>query len=295
MTFAVPETIRFSLDGNICFYVIGCGGTGSYLIRDLARLISIFNAKNGTEHSMVLCDKDDVEAHNLSRQNFVGADVGSNKAEVLAKRYSIAFRTDIKFVKEYITKDNINTIIPIERHSMNVIIGCVDNNKTRHILSDHFKQGADLPCVYIDSGNEEFGGQAMFSCNRSFHHVSRQTESEYRALFYGDRMPSALETVVEHFHLSDNDRHPDEMSCAERAEHAPQNILTNIMAGDTLLGYCNLILSSNSYYREHKEERFSTREECQTFWDRQPGVVARITYFDSRTGAKSIETFTKSS
>lgn len=44
------------------FYVIGVGGTGSLLARDLPKLLL------GTSHKMMLLDGDTVESKNIERQ-----------------------------------------------------------------------------------------------------------------------------------------------------------------------------------------------------------------------------------
>ena len=91
-----------------------------------------------------------------------------------------------------------------------------------------------------------------------------------------------IKDVVELFDLRPDDRHPDDLSCAERAVHAPQNIATNIMAGNVLFNYCNSILCASAalarmdqtnivaYAEAHKEAR---------------AISAHVTYFNSRTGA----------
>ena len=73
--------------------VFGCGGTGSRIIPALAQLMSTTQTLINPE--LVLVDFDEVEEKNLSRQNFAKTDVGKNKAEALAARYSKAFNLKI--------------------------------------------------------------------------------------------------------------------------------------------------------------------------------------------------------
>jgi tRNA A37 threonylcarbamoyladenosine dehydratase len=56
--------------------VAGCG-IGSTIAETCLRL--------GFQH-LTLVDKDQVEAHNLNRQNFTAGDVGTQKVDALAKR-----------------------------------------------------------------------------------------------------------------------------------------------------------------------------------------------------------------
>lgn len=138
---------------NIVF-VIGCGGTGGYLIRDLGRYISTLPYQDKT--LVVLVDGDKVELKNLTRQNFIAKDLNINKAEVMAKRYSNHYNIQMVSFPHHITKDNITDLMSIkalgdlidtnfklqaiktydtDRSIVNLsIISCVDNNGTRKLL-----------------------------------------------------------------------------------------------------------------------------------------------------------------
>lgn len=69
--------------------VVGCGGTGSWLMPKLIKTINDAERKGllSPNFSLCLIDADVVEDKNIVRQNFVPADVGKNKAEVMALRY----------------------------------------------------------------------------------------------------------------------------------------------------------------------------------------------------------------
>ena len=78
--------MRFPVSCPIHIVMIGCGGTGGHIAPHLYRLLySVFRPS-----TVILCDGDLVEKKNLVRQNFVSCDLGRNKAEVLAERYSAA-------------------------------------------------------------------------------------------------------------------------------------------------------------------------------------------------------------
>ncbi|HAJ60120.1 MAG TPA: thiamine biosynthesis protein ThiF, partial [Cyanobacteria bacterium UBA8543] len=68
---------------QIQFIQVGCGGTGGFLAPMLARLIFALE-KVGINASGILVDFDTVETVNVPRQNFCEADIGFNKADVLA-------------------------------------------------------------------------------------------------------------------------------------------------------------------------------------------------------------------
>ena len=93
-------------DGPIHFVVVGAGGTGGYFIPQLVRQRAIINKNRQVKHTLTVYDKDDIEEKNLTRQNFIQADIGKNKAEVMASRYGRSFAQEVGYVPEYI-KDPI--------------------------------------------------------------------------------------------------------------------------------------------------------------------------------------------
>lgn len=274
------------------FYIIGAGGTGSYLIRDLARIVSIMNETHKREDEIVIIDGDVVEPKNLNRQNFVARDINKNKAEVLASRYSKSFGVRIGFVNEYITLDNIKDIMteaPKSRGSKKttpIILGCVDNNKTRHII-DHFVRKATSDYVWIDSGNEEHGGQIVFSANSV---INKNGNSHYM-VDCGTRK-SLINNVVTEFDLDNNDKHPSDLSCAERAESAPQNIATNILAANIIFEYCNTLLASACNYYNGINTVYNSNERADLI-ARAPMIMNHICYFNSKTMQVSTKPFSE--
>ena len=83
--------------------LLGGAGLGSEIAECALRL--------GFE-KITIIDGDRVELSNLNRQNYTREDIGKYKAEALALRLlSINPEADIKFHNEFITSDNINTLI----------------------------------------------------------------------------------------------------------------------------------------------------------------------------------------
>lgn len=137
-------------------FVIGTGGTGGYVVRDLSRYLSTLPYANRV--IMVLCDGDTVEDRNRIRQNFITKDIGKNKAEVLAHRYMGAYGLKILAIPHHLTTENIDEVLskkaitkllqmeagitrgekggngPMIEVNL-AIISCVDNNKTRALIS----------------------------------------------------------------------------------------------------------------------------------------------------------------
>ena len=221
------------------FIVIGCGGNGSFLIRDLARFIAVKNEDDDyAKHALTVCDADIVELKNIKRQNFIIDDVGSNKAKVLAERYSEAYGMQIGCYDEYITTSAVLDTLCDPRASdgrVPVIIGCVDNNATRSIIAEFLynkRNTNSVPTFWIDGGNEEFSGQVVFSYS-GYPWGTRD----------GGRFGTPTVTQVYPEILEVNDKRPDQMSCDDRAVHSPQCIATNITVAALILCFCNHLVN----------------------------------------------------
>lgn len=210
---------------NINIYQIGCGGNGSYLVSKIARMI----ATKYKNISYTLVDKDKVEEKNLNRQNFISNDLGLYKAEVLSQRYSTVFDIEIKYINEFININNINQIIPKKNintvtQNFYIIIGCVDNNKSRLIINNYLKQNfKEDEYIWIDVGNELNFGQIFINYNK------------YNMF---DFIPN----------INTNDKHPDELSCAEHLVSGEQSLNINIMASLLTFNTLELIFMDKLYY-----------------------------------------------
>lgn len=120
-------------------YIIGAGGGGSWLAPSMAMLV-------GKERVCVV-DGDTLEKGNLNRQLFTEADIGSNKAAALGKRYDI----------EYI--DGWYSAALIDHYASDWIFGCVDNMPARASILD----ACDMyRCKAIIAGNETTSAEAFF-------------------------------------------------------------------------------------------------------------------------------------
>lgn len=78
---------------------------------------------------------------------------------------------------------------------MVILLGCVDNNRTRQLCHEAFRQSEDL--VYIDSGNGSYTGQVVCGVRRNRHTMRKPIGSVH---------PEMLRIT---------DKFPSELSCAE--------------------------------------------------------------------------------
>lgn len=218
--------MKYSKKAPVKIVVLGAGGTGGYVIPHLYRL------GYASEHPtrIIVCDGDVTEQKNLIRQNFVEQDIGRNKAQVLAERYAAAFGIECEYRPEFIeTQEELYTLtepdrVPYPMEPQRVILlGCVDNNKSRRLCHEAFCQSQDL--VYIDSGNEEFSGQVVCGVRRNGRTIFKPV---------GGIAPEILKA---------QDRFPSEISCAEAAQADPQSMAANIMAATVMVDMVYNILA----------------------------------------------------
>ena len=139
--------------------LVGCGGTGSFLALDMARLAWHAKAR-GIAVNLTFVDFDRVEYKNIGRQNFAPVEIGRYKSETLAERYSCAFGLAIRhitapFQGEMIARDGWR-----KTRAFKLIVGAVDNAGARRqideAIRDHYQT-----VWWLDSGNLHAAGQII--------------------------------------------------------------------------------------------------------------------------------------
>lgn len=234
--------------------VLGCGGTGAYVVSYLTRFLSTL--PDIQEYSLFIADGDFIEKKNLIRQNFINQDIGRNKAEVLAERYSAAFGIDINVIPKNIEDAQFLLKIMEDRnyrYGSNLIIGCVDNNATRKLIYECFFNKNSPVTFWIDSGNEEISGQVVcgFIPDGNYYHRSNKIKIGGKVPYGQFSLPCATELYPEF--LTDKSGFNSGLSCAERAVSAPQNMMTNITAATIVMNFVHTILM-NKQLRAHAVE-----------------------------------------
>jgi PRTRC genetic system ThiF family protein len=219
--------------------VIGCGGTGSYIIPNLVRLI----ASSKTPICLTLADADVVEEKNLLRQNFIKSDIGKNKAEALAKRYSSAFGLQIQFIPQYLeSADSIGKALSsAQMNNINygatppLIISCVDNIKARKFMVDALVKYYPACGYLVDCGNEDVAGQVLISC------LTNRIDLD-AGIF---PTPHLFQVFPELNERAKTDKLASELSCAEMAESSPQFGFVNLNAATFALNMIYDLLNKN--------------------------------------------------
>ena len=158
---------------SIEFWLVGAGGTGSFMAMNLARLA--FELKMlGKSANVVIVDPDRVETDNIPRSNFCFAEVGMNKAETLAGRVNRAWGIEVGFVKEGFrpallqSKNDDWTVQSSNSNKLTILVGCVDNHLARQQIHETLKfygersYDSSSPRVWwIDGGNGRDTGQVL--------------------------------------------------------------------------------------------------------------------------------------
>lgn len=211
--------------------LLGCGGTGGHVAGSLARLVGVTNSASMVNTRLVFVDGDTVEEKNLSRQHFAKGDLGRNKAEVAAARYSAALGIQIEAVSEYLEDDkHLLDIIGSGGYinATSIVIGCVDNNASRLMVNKYFSDCINQGAIFwIDAGNEEESGQVV--CGYRPPASAWNTERSHFS------MPSVVELYPS---IAEGDlRFNSQLSCAELAQSSPQNMMANVTAATIVLNF----------------------------------------------------------
>lgn len=238
--------MKFSKTRPVKVVMLGAGGTGGHIAPHLYRLLYALDRPV----RFIICDGDVVEQKNLVRQNFIPADLGENKAQVLAERYSSVFGMETEYVPTFIeTEERLKELLTPECWRTTpyydseviceevILIGAVDNNKSRQLCHRVFQQAKEL--IYIDSGNGEYTGQVVCGVRRAF-------KTYYPPI--GTAYPDVLE---------ETDKFPTELSCAEASVSAPQSMAANITAATMVVDMIyNILALGDSTVRQ---ATFSTK------------------------------------
>lgn len=233
---------------HVKIVVVGAGGTGGWAIPHIYRLCHVCDR----QIKVILCDGDIVEEKNLIRQNFVVQDIGQNKAKVLAERYAGAFAMEPQYIPDYIEdEDQLRKLLKSDRFDYHsgrpeqvILIGAVDNNRTRQLFHQIFYSIREL--IYIDAGNGMYTGQVVCGVRRSYRTIYKPV---------GSLHPDVLKS---------DDKYPSELSCAERALSSPQSITANLTAATAIVSFLyNLLLIGdlNTRYVTFASQIISMRPE----------------------------------
>ncbi|MCM3402959.1 ThiF family adenylyltransferase [Cytobacillus oceanisediminis] len=246
---------------------VGAGANGGQFFRslcqDIATHFTSFSSKKNQQVTfgvnLVLCDADRYEGKNLANQLCLREDIGEFKVEVLAERYADVYDVSAGTVTMYVkTIDMLDRLfakkdINNEYQQVKVLIGHVDNNKTRQLFHDYFYSNHVDDLIWIDTGVtgveiiskpiEAWTDEERVSVQQSGLSGQVVVGFKYRGEVILEPVtqifPDMLDDATSNF--------PDE-SCGELIINNPQRSATNRMAALLANNIMNNLFHSQSIY-----------------------------------------------
>ena len=188
--------------------IIGMGGIGSHLVYPLFQYLNYVDELGIGE--VMLVDGDKYEEKNKSRQ--LVSSIGMNKAVSSRDRYTQEFpKLRITADPRYVNEENIEEMVD----DGDIVLLCVDNNKTRMLLQEYAIKLNNL--IVISGGNELYDGDVQFLVKR---------KGVFLTPTFTEKHPEIA---------SGSDKHPDELSCEELSTGgAPQISIVNAAIADAM-------------------------------------------------------------
>ncbi len=179
--------------------IIGLGGVGSILAERMCRFL---NYSNDLTADILLVDGDEYEQKNYERQEFTRM---GNKADIKATELQIKF-SELRFdsYEAFVNEKNITETI----REGEVVFLCVDNHKTRMIVSNYCKTLKDV--ILISGGNEFTDGNVQIYVRKGGKDLTPDLCAYHPEIANPD------------------DKLPEEMSCEELSNSDPQLYFTNL-------------------------------------------------------------------
>ncbi len=217
---AVPVLLRDAEELKIC--LAGCGGTGSWLAPDLARLAIEFRTR-WRRISITFVDPDTVEPVNIPRQNFCQAEIGASKAEALAARYGSAWGLEIAAIRGRFQPG----LLDVPWRSAAIIVACVDNAAARKSIASVLDRNNTTPSIWwLDSGNAVRNGQVLLGSAPT----RRALEGAFAVPTFCAALPSPTLQHPELLNPMPEELKGMRMSCAEMAAANRQALTVNKQA-----------------------------------------------------------------
>lgn len=138
----------------------GCGGNGGYFFRNLMQMIHGYVRTSATTtYDVLLIDGDRVEAKNLNNQLYTSEDLNDYKVVSMIERYAEHYElSGINGLTKYVTSMDMLHDVFAHKHTEQVIpvlVGMVDNNRTRQLFHQYFHDESVENLIWIDLGIED--------------------------------------------------------------------------------------------------------------------------------------------
>ena len=211
-----------TLTHKITITIIGCGGTGSFVLSKLARLDYAMKELGMPGLHVIAYDYDIVESHNVGRQNFTIIDIGKNKALRAIEKINMAFGLQWEAMPVMV-KDFLKV------KQSNFLITAVDNIAVRNSVEKYFKKyrntklhRTDYNTIFywIDAGNGKDFGQVILTTT---YDVPQPESTIYTTV-------PRLKSIIERYgNLSkfDNENTQGMLSCSMEESLSKQDLYIN--------------------------------------------------------------------
>lgn len=226
-------------------YLIGCGGTGSWLAPSMVRIARVLCAERQVEVNVMFVDPDIVEAGNIFRQHFCDAEIGQPKAVALATRYGLAWGMEIQAITAHFDKALLSHGYGAYRDTLTVFIGCVDNAAARKSIAEALGQlnysAEQRPSAWwLDCGNSRTSGQVLLGSATKPNQLVRAFD--LRTVCTALPSPSLQHPELL---MPKPEEHTDNgMSCEEMAAGNTQSLTVNQMVAAIAADYLTGLLLS---------------------------------------------------
>lgn len=236
--------------------LLGVGANGSHFLRSLLQDMANYKSK-GLSVRLVIADGDKVEEKNIANQLFDKDDVNEYKVQALAERYGEHYGIDILAYREYVTDiENLENLYG-DAEGQRILIGCLDNNRTRQLLHEFFETQSDL--IYIDAGVE---GVIMKEEIKNMPECAFMTAEQINQMIMGSGFSGQVVTGIKYRGeevlapictvypnvLSDQESVFPTQTCAETLNN-PQRLETNKMAAQMLNIVMNNLFHTGDIYQ----------------------------------------------
>ena len=198
--------------------LIGCGGIGSQLLDPLCRYLAY---RPEPRPLLVLVDGDAFEVGNLNRQACTRRDLGTNKAEALA-RVARDAGVACQAIGEHVDEANVGAIV----REGDVVLLAVDNHRARALVDRHL---ASLDnATLISGGNDETDGNVQLVRRRD-----------------GWSVDGHLTEIHPEIGMA-TEEEPRGDGCQVMAAERPQLLVTNLMVASAMLNALWQVVESGS-------------------------------------------------
>ena len=155
--------------------VAGCGGTGTMIIRELARMDIALRGLGKQGLHIIAYDPDEVSESNIGRQLFSESDIGQNKAEALISRTNRVYGTQWIGISRKFSGQSSQSHVP----NPTIVITATDTVESRSQMMASFAGVNKIDNLggflyWIDSGNGNNFGQVCIGTTKKI----KQPESD---------------------------------------------------------------------------------------------------------------------